>query len=258
MKFGLFYDNAKNAALASGINVYDFLKDCKENHSLSYIECGLEDLLADDPDKNELEKLGLSVSVYVRFNPNGVLFFDRTKTVCDYISYLAALGVEHLLLIPMADDGENPKSKDVFERVVATVTQIAEKSASFGITVSYEDYDSFDVPCGSGKEMLIYGEKIPSLKFTFDTGNFQFHSENVRELLPLMRDKIYHIHIKDRATADYNSKTAVTGKGVLPIKQLLCDIKKSGYDGNLTAEMFDVATNTENIIDGLRYVVENF
>ena len=104
--------------------------------------------------------------------------------------------------------------------------------------------------------MQWFAEQVPGLCFTFDTGNFIIHGENIFAAWEELKDKVVHVHCKDRkissdkplqtqknATLDIKEcyLPAAVGEGCIPIKELVYKMKEYGYRGYLAIEHFDAA-----------------
>lgn len=124
------------------------------------------------------------------------------------------------------------------------------------ITVVIEDFDDRNSPIACVSGMQWFAEQVPGLCFTFDTGNFIIHGENIFAAWEELKDKVVHVHCKDRkissdkplqtqknATPDIKEcyLPAAVGEGCIPIKELVYKMKEYGYRGYLAIEHFDAA-----------------
>ena len=124
------------------------------------------------------------------------------------------------------------------------------------ITVVIEDFDDRNSPIACVSGMQWFAEQVPGLCFTFDTGNFIIHGENIFAAWEELKDKVVHVHCKDRkissdkplqtqknATLDIKEcyLPAAVGEGCIPIKELVYKMKEYGYRGYLAIEHFDAA-----------------
>ncbi len=258
MQLGLFYESIRPSVVLSETTEEVWLTDAAA-HGMDYLECNWNDIRSKPAEFfTMLSHLGIGLSIYVRCSDDGFLLSDRTQAVIDDIPQMVSLGIRDIMLIPEAVDGEDPKSTVVADKIVGFVTDFIRAAKPYGIQTTFEDYDSFDMPCGTCADMLAYAARIPDLGFTFDTGNFAFHGEDVSACYPLLCDRITHVHLKDRAEHTSTSNSAVTGQGVLPIKEILHLLHWQGYDGGLTAELFGVPPTKENLFASLSYVKSNF
>lgn len=135
------------------------------------------------------------------------------------------------------------------------------------ITVVIEDFDDRNSPIACVSGMQWFAEQVPGLCFTFDTGNFIIHGEDIFAAWEELKNKVVHVHCKDRkisterllktqeAGADKLLQAqenvipdikecylpSALGEGCIPIKELVHKMKEYGYRGYLAIEHFDAA-----------------
>ena len=130
--------------------------------------------------------------------------------------------------------------EEVCERVAAFVTEAAEE----GIDVMVEDYDNPRSPCYNTSTLDRLFAASPRLNHVFDTGNYLFCGEDVLTALRHARQRIHHVHLKDRkAERDYASLPV--GTGIVPLNAVLSELLHSGYDGWFTVEHFGAPSMLE-------------
>ena len=66
------------------------------------------------------------------------------------------------------------------------------------ITVVIEDFDDRNSPIACVSGMQWFAEQVPGLCFTYDTGNFIIHGEDVFAAWEELKNKVVHVHCKDR------------------------------------------------------------
>lgn len=135
-------------------------------------------------------------------------------------------------------------------RMLEAVAAICAYAGTKGLTVTMEDFDDAASPIATSAGMLWFAERIPSLRITFDTGNFLYSGEAELEAFERLSGRIVHVHCKDRAldgSRGGEPKTAVTGlvmhpcpvgSGSIRMAAILEDLKGIGYTGFLTIEHF--------------------
>ena len=127
-----------------------------------------------------------------------------------------------------------------------------------------EDFDSQLSPIATAEGLLRFLEGCPGLSCAFDTGNFRYAGQDVLEAYTLLRSRVGHVHLKDRAYTQSNGenpKTAVdgtdlypapVGSGDLPLDQVMARLRQDGYNGIYTIEHYD----SNRTLDYLRQSVE--
>lgn len=95
-------------------------------------------------------------------------------------------------------------------------------------------------------------ENVPHLRFTFDSGNFKYCLENELEAFDALKNRIVHVHLKDRSfDAKKGEKYQLTidkkkmypspvGYGCIAMKEILHNLSAIGYDDFVTIEHFGV------------------
>lgn len=233
MKTGVFYANVKEAYP----NVEDdliLLRNVKK-YGYSHIDIDCDELLKkSDEFFNEAEGLSIGFSVYAFADENCVL--NNGIKAEDCLPFLSEHKVKNLMMvcIPAVKAESKEKVNTAIENSLNHLCDCAEK---FGMTISVEDFDSHSIPCGSCEDMLYFGEKVPKLKYTFDTGNFAFFGEDALECFEKLKDRISHVHLKDRVSYE-NLQVTATGEGFIPMQEIIERLAECKYEGVLSVEMF--------------------
>ena len=102
------------------------------------------------------------------------------------------------------------------------------------------------------KFKIWFFKHIPQLKCTFDTGNFIINGEDVMMALEMLKERIVHVHCKDRG-----EESVAVGDDNIQINNIINKIKESGYDGNLAIEHFDAADQEMCMKRSAEYLVRN-
>jgi len=159
--------------------------------------------------------------------------------------FMKSRGIKNLLLVP----GFNKDSAlvDISPRLAA----FAAEAASEGFTLAIEDYDNFASPCcglASVKGLL---DAAPELGCVFDSGNYLFCGEDCMRALPILENRVSHVHLKDRVSGS-DMTTPAVGTGCIPITFVIQRLVQGGYDGWFTVEfsgledMYDAAVTSFN------------
>lgn len=141
---------------------------------------------------------------------------------------------------PKDDEEQTPPL--VFERV----REVTKRFLDAGITPVHENCMNYGGM--SWRHALELLEKVPGLKWVFDTANPVFNADRMQpkpwpkqdpwEFWEHVRDHVVHIHIKDatwnpaRNDADYNWP----GEGQGRVKDILRDAFARGYDAGISLE----------------------
>jgi len=84
-------------------------------------------------------------------------------------------------------------------------------------------------------------DKVPSFYFHLDIGHANLFNKKVKRFIRRLHKKLKHIHMHDNhGTADEHLPL---GKGNINFKKIIKELKKYGYDGTITLEIFSKNRN---------------
>ena len=152
------------------------------------------------------------------------------------LAFMKEHGFDRLLLVTglMPAEGFSQEDREIErQRIAAFAARVAE----CGYSIMMEDYDH--------KRSISYNaERLDSLfsiskdlGLVFDSGNFLFAEEDALKQLDHFRDRIGHVHLKDR-TSPSDMSCVPIGTGCIPMKELIEKLVDTGYQGWLTVEQF--------------------
>ncbi len=255
MNLSVFYHHAAEAAQQKGKSIEQILSYVKKL-GIDYVEVDLNDLLNSADLCEKLEKNSLKISsVYCFYN------FGASTECTDGFSHIdrvSETGCDKIMLIPGFFSGADKSVKQTqLDNMVNAMYKMCDYAAGKGLTPTIEDFDDVNSPIATAEGMLYFLDRIPQLKVTFDTGNFMYSERSETEAFNLLKDKIVHVHCKDRSL-DSNSggeaKATVAsrimypspvGSGCIKMQKIVSSLKHNGYDGIYTIEHF----GTENQLD---------
>lgn len=160
------------------------------------------------------------------------------------LDFLVKRNYDRVLLIPgLLKEDSTPEDLAVYKaRVFGFVT----KAKALGIDTTLEDYDNLRSPIHNIAGLSDFFSSCINVNHAYDSGNYLFCGEDCWEALSLFRDRITHVHLKDRISAD-NLGCPAVGTGCIPITALVQRLISTGYDGWYTAEMFFNRTMLESL-----------
>ena len=126
--------------------------------------------------------------------------------------------------------------KDV-EKVRGHVTTFAERCLKEGIDLVVESFDNEASLCYGIERLLSLLDQSKNLGVAFDIGNFTFAQEDPIVAYETFKNRVRHVHVKDRASLD-DMTPVPAGTGVSKIQEVLQKMEKMGYDGWYTIEVF--------------------
>jgi L-ribulose-5-phosphate 3-epimerase len=250
MKMAIFLDHLFESAQRDAIPFDDALSRAR---LLGYQ--GLE--ITHDPQmnayslENRLTHAGLFASALcVRVD-----FADHPQDMSLAFSALdqcCAMGATRYLVIPGMIDLHDPQHAQMQkDNMVEGLNRLCAEAKKCGVTVVMEDFDGAAAPYATAQGVRYFIDRVPELQVAFDTGNFAYCDEDELDAFELLKDRIAHVHLKDRAlyTADPHERPLVTrggrtlyaapfGYGIIRGEEILRRLRGIGYDGVLTVEHY--------------------
>ena len=163
------------------------------------------------------------------------------------LEFMRTHGYDRILIVPGLYRGED--TPDVSVRL----GEFAARAAAEGLTVAVEDYDNPHSPCFDTGMLSGLFAAAPELMHNFDSGNYIIAGEDCLEAVRLFRDRIAHVHLKDRVSENDMSCPAI-GSGCIPEAEAIAALADSGYDGWLTVEHFGHAHMLEAAEESYRFI----
>ncbi len=285
MRISVFFDHAREAAEQTGMDLTEVLRSVR-GFGITALECSLESLLEDVEGRKELFRSSdLQVSsVYAVVD-----FVNAQSAEAGYalVDTAAEFGADKVLIVPgfvpvegskteVSLKGENAVDIDreclrkatkkigtsQMKNIAKNLNELCAYAAKKGIVVTMEDYDDASAPFASDVQLKWFLENVPELYICFDTGNFMYADVDELAAFELLKDRIRHVHLKDRSLevhAGETPKETVTGKmmyaspvgkGCIHMEEVIDGLKKIGYDDTLAIEHFGA-------MDQLRFMRES-
>ena len=151
------------------------------------------------------------------------------------LAFMAERGFDRLLLVPgLVPDSFSRAQRDA---VRGRIAAFAARVAARGYTIMVEDYDNRRSLCYNAERLDSLFAVSKELRLAFDSGNFLFAGQDAMQQYTHFRDRIAHVHLKDR-TSPENMNCRPAGEGCIPIAEIVADLVESGYTGWLTVEQY--------------------
>lgn len=152
--------------------------------------------------------------------------------------------------------------RDALEWVVDGLKEAAERAEAAGVTLCLENHGKL---AGRGEQVKEIIDRVdsPSLRSTFDTGNFLLVDEHPLEAAKTLLPYVGHVHFKDFKEQEggrYKSLSGRTyegvpaGEGDTDLPQMLRLLADAGYRGRLVLEYEGLGSDVE----GIRQSYRNF
>lgn len=253
MRISVFFDHILQAQEQTGKSLEELLQGVRQS-GIEAVEICLDYLLQHQEVLDALKQAGLAVSCIYEFYDMGRC--DETEKACKHMEAAVKTGANRVLVVPGFLKGWSSKRMQHKMREASAIGQfmsgnkeiagmvkglsfIAKLGSEKGVTVTVEDFDDPNSPLSGMHGIHWFLQQVPELMYTLDTGNYLFYEENVLKAFELLKDRIVHVHCKDRQ--EENHASVAVGTGYIPFDEVLQKLKAQEYDGYLAIEHFDVA-----------------
>jgi sugar phosphate isomerase/epimerase len=160
--------------------------------------------------------------------------FDEVKRA---IPRMKKFATKYLRVMSWPNDKDNPWSdEDWGKEAIKRSKELSKLAEDAGIVLVHENCSGWAAK--TDKMLRIYREvNSPAFRLMFDTGNVVAYKdgdsfENYMKLKPY----IEYVHIKDYTTVDGKLAATYPGEGEGRVKEVMADLKSSGYEGFVSIE----------------------
>ena len=166
------------------------------------------------------------------------------------IAFLETYGYDRLLLVTgLMPEGSTQEDRDAArQRIAAFAKRVTDK----GFCIMVEDYDNPRSLCYNMAGLDSLFTLAPNLGHVFDTGNYLFAGDDALVAYDQFRDRIAHVHLKDRVAPD-DMHCVPAGSGCIPVAEIVDKLVSSGYSGWLTVEQY----GSRQMLDDSRTAYKN-
>ncbi|MBQ9142942.1 MAG: sugar phosphate isomerase/epimerase [Lachnospiraceae bacterium] len=252
MKISVFFDHILQAQEQTGKSLEMLLQGVRDA-GIEAVEIRLAYLVEHGEVLDALKQADLKVSCIYEFYE--MEHANESEKARRHIETAVQTGAGRVLVVPGFLKGfeakrmqrKMPNAREIEHfmshnkkilRMKEGLSYIAKVGQEKGVIVTVEDFDDKNSPLSGMHGIHWFLKQIPQLQYTLDTGNYLFYGEGVSEAFELLKDRITHVHCKDRQEGD-NASVAV-GTGYIPFKEILRRLKAMDYEGYLAIEHFDV------------------
>lgn len=257
MNLSVFFDHVLQAREQTEKPVEELLSGVREA-GIDAVEINLNYLSEHEEVLGLLAQNGLGVSCIYEFYDMGRC--DETEKAQRHVETAVKVGAKRILVVPGFLFGEASEqmqkemlvqenisaffeSNEEIRRMAEGLSYVARLGKEQGVTVTVEDFDDRNSPLAGMYGIYWFLQQVPELMYTLDTGNFLFYGENVLDAWELLKDRVAHVHCKDRSPKTHAS--VQTGTGYIPFAEVMEKLKSQQYDGYLAIEHFDVERQEE-------------
>ncbi len=257
MKLSVFFDHVLQAKGQTGKSLEELLAGVRAA-GIEAVEINLSYLCEHEEVFGLLSQNDLKISCIYEFYDMGRC--DETEKSRRHVETAVKVGAKRILIVPGFLFGEASEemqkampvqenivayfeSNDEIRRMAGGLSFVAAYGKENGVVVTVEDFDDRNSPLAGMYGIFWFLEQVPELMYTLDTGNFLFYKETVLEAFALLKERIAHVHCKDRNPE--NCASVQTGTGYIPFAEVLEKLKFLQYEEYLAIEHFDVERQEE-------------
>ncbi len=264
-----FYDHILEISKQENMSVPEAMQEAKAL-GIELLEVAQGNLLGRvDQVAHELGTAGLGISTVPAFFNFGQ-DQDVEKQSGETLEAARALGAGKMLVIPgffRPEDDEAERQRQM-EKIAGCINRLADKAAGFGVTLTMEEFDNPMSPISTAQGVRYFLDRCPGLSATFDTGNFRFAAQDEHDAYGLLRDRIDHVHLKDRAYTPAYGQWALeaadgqklypcpTGSGDLDLAGIVERLRADGYSGLYTIEHYGAPAMLDFLKQSARWCAE--
>lgn len=268
MMLSVFYDHILQAVSQTGKPLAELLQGVR-TAGIEAVEINMTYLCEHEETYALLQEANLRVSCVYEFYE----MEQKEEKAQKHIDTARKAGADKILVVPgfLSDEEAKVMKECVSDydkmaafldknekalRMLEGLSEIAAWGKNAGILVTVEDFDDSKSPISSVNGLKWFLSHISDLKVTFDTGNFIIHDESVLGAWEILKERVVHVHCKDR-----KNEPVVVGNGYIPMKAVLYKMKEYGYNGYFAIEHFDAADQEKcmkNSAEFLYSVLEHY
>ena len=177
-------------------------------------------------------------------------------------------GAEFLMIVPDAESSNFPQTKtQIRDNIIEGMNEIVNAGKAEGITVTMENFSLNSYPYSTIDEMEYILKNVDGLKYTIDSGNFHCVKNDILKAYERLKSYVVNVHVKDwHEDADgLISRPGLPtldgctfGEGLLPLKELLSELKKDNYGGSLVIELNSEKITPESISLSAEFLRRNY
>ncbi|MBR6403074.1 MAG: sugar phosphate isomerase/epimerase [Eubacterium sp.] len=244
-KISIFYDHIVSMAEQKNISIKEAAKTVR-TMGVEYVDLNSRFLLSDySQTMNILDDSGLKIGcICHECNLNKEGDYDKEYQIIDISNDLE---VKEVLILPglLSDDIKDNQ----IHKMIQGINILCKYAQDKNVTVEIETFDNSMSPL-SGEGVILFLEQCESLKCVFDTGNFAFWDEDEMEYIQKLKNKVHHVHLKDRSMLQNKNEAptisvsgrklypCAVGSGSIHIQEIIDVLKTIGYEGIYSIEHY--------------------
>jgi sugar phosphate isomerase/epimerase len=159
--------------------------------------------------------------------------YDELKRA---IPRMKKFNTKYIRVMSWPNDPDNPYDEEKWaEEVIKRMKELTKMAEDAGIIIVHENCSGWGGLSAENMIRLVKEINSPNFKLLYDTGNVLHYNKGTDpwDFYIKVKPYIEYVHIKD-----YNKEEKATfpGEGEAKVKEILTDLKKSGYKGFVSIE----------------------
>ncbi len=174
-------------------------------------------------------------------NPNRAKNLDDLKAKCELIR---VLGADRIVLVPAMT---TKPTEDDYKRGVENLREAADLAGQFGVSLLFEFSRFFTLASSlTTALMFVRSANHPHVRLMIDTYHLWIGSSKFEDLESIRDGELAHMHFEDTPREPVRElleqrHRVLPGDGVAPLRKIVEAMKRKGYAGALSVELFDPA-----------------
>ncbi len=184
-----------------------------------------------------------TINAISRVGVDGAAGTARAVARCRELSrYARAIECPWVLVVPGPTEGRT--DAQVMSDTVATLREMADAAAEFGISVAFEfmGFPWAAVRDVAGAWAVVQETNRPNLGIIVDTAHFYPGGSTLESIKQVDPERLVVLHINDVEDVPKPDITdghrLYPGEGVIPLQDILGAVRATGWDGVLSVELF--------------------
>jgi 2-keto-myo-inositol isomerase len=184
-----------------------------------------------------------TINAISRVGVDGVAGTERAVARCRELSrYAQVIECPWVLVVPGPTEGRT--DAQVMSDTVATLREMADAGAEFGISVAFEfmGFPWAAVRDVAGAWAVVQETNRPNLGIIVDTAHFYAGGSTLESIKQVDPKRLVVLHINDVEDVPKPDITdghrLYPGEGVIPLQDILGAVRATGWDGVLSVELF--------------------
>jgi len=169
---------------------------------------------------------------------------EKTDEFCSMCEIARELDIGIIILVPSPNEGGFTR-KQILKDSVETISKLTDISQEYGIKLAYEflGFKESSVNNLSQCNEIIKEVNRPDVGIVLDCFHFYAGDSRLEDLEDIDPEKIFVFHINDSKKGDTwtleDSDRLWPGDGAIPLERILGILKKKGFKGVATIELFN-------------------